>query len=474
MAPSNKPKSKPKQASKTRARKNKSGRNRPSKNPTATKPPCYLLDLPNEIFYHVLEQLTEEDKWNPTTLSSLCQTCKVALDLSQYDELDVVLENKKARKHFVQNLILAPAKNIKSLADAQVLLSLVSRFPGLKYLRVNLVECGSLAPHHWMDLLEYEMDNSAFSELRDCDLTLWHDKSYTPPLVDLLSAPQLVNLRLCGVDLRDFTAESIDNHSTCLADLVLADCQVEERSLSEFLAKPHGLKSILISGLTYDFSQTTYGHRAVEVEASTIQLVLRVLSREQQGLTELAIFFAEARLLEWEDRKGIVDFGQFKNLVEISVYGRRLRIPNAIWKPKNAFDRLPDTLERMMVDVESAGIDVSGLADAILGTELPGKGFPASLQELDFLAEQNHQRPFNKTDQETEDKMISGIARFMTNSDLNCLTYTQQHWHRGRFAARHELGWLRRLSATRKTVAEEGKASSSNATSYELEDETWE
>ncbi len=478
MAGAKKTQSRKTQPRKTKVRKNTLKKE--SSEDEAENQPRRLFDLPNEVICNVIEKLVEGQKWKGSTLSKLRQTCKQALylvdpywckfiridDVSQYEALELVFQTKKARCDFVENLDITPRDHIRSASDQQGLLSYISRFPKMKDLRIHFEQFSNLMPTQWIGYLEYEFYAGTFSELRQCHLDLSNGRSHRLPLGDLLLAPKLTSLRLRGVNLCHSEEWSIDDRSTSLTSLSLIQCSINEWSLSRMLSKPRTLTALFFAAVTLENSQPI---PSTEEEARSIQLMLRVLARVQPEVKKLIICFREAMLLEWDDRKGFFDFCQLESLTELSLVGQASENATLSWKPKNAFDKLPSSLEHMIIEGLNGGFDLDGLATDILNRGHNTGGLPQPPRKLSIFVDADHHRPFTETDQALEDKLKSGIHRLMTEWTLDALDYTQDHFHYSQNPPSYP-DCVRLVVARRQVTTEAPGRSMTKSEGYDLED----
>ena len=152
----------------------------------------------------------------------------------------------------------------------------------------------------------------------------------------------------------------------------------------------------------------------------------------------MSISFKDAMLLERDDPQGPFDFSQLESLKELELIGGWAGINSTItsdddevqmWKPKNAFGKLPSNLDHLYFESQVDGFDLDGLASYILDGEHTGQRLLKSPQQLGILVDFDHHRPFNKAEQALEDKLKNGIHRLMTEWTLETLCYTQDHEH---------------------------------------------
>ena len=470
-----------------------------------------LLDLPNEVLGLAMDELAKE-QWNGKALSNFRQTCTKAFVLaepawcrciqishtSQIDKLRSVLKTNKHRKNLVENLVIDVEEFDKSGDDSgsleKRLIRSISLFPNLKYLKADMYCFRSWTPDYWLRILDSALQATVFAELRECYLGLWDSKygerkRQLEQLVRLLQAPKLTSLTLVAADLREFDPSSIPTHSTALKRLRLSSCTIHEDSASDFICKPRALESFQCDRLAIGWQYLPpelpgQGPWRFQPKFGVTQLFLEVLAREQPHLTSLKISRTYLVLLGTVELKYGFDFSKLRYLKELSLCGcrpsSRENRTDFWWCPLDYFTKLPPVIERIELSIDRGGVNLHELADALLGPEAPIEGLPVSLRQLDFIVGQDHELPFNKEDQEKDNRLHQEIARIMTGLPLSQLTYTQRHPDPPKYRKDDNrfVEWCcytyRKLVATRKHSTDENDTPGSRNRVYDLKVVTWE
>ncbi len=434
-----------------------------------------LLDLPNEILGLIFNDLTYE-QWNGTSLSSFRQTCQKAYDVaspawlrrirlsrpSPANKLKLVLDANEMRMNHVQSLCIEPETFATSVTNGELMLGLISRLPNLRHLNITDGRLALRRLEQFCSILNRELLANAFTELRECELYLGLHNSRTRfPLQTqhLFKAPKLVRLSLDSVDLRVFDGQTIPERSTALRTLKLSCCTIDEASLFAIFRKPQALESFEFYALERSDFYTPYQKE----ERCVMQLVLPLLAREAPCLSALKLLFSCGNNVQEMHYEDIFDFSQMKTLKNLAVGADcflTARGDTHMWCPINIFHKLPDALESINIRAKHCGeVDMYKLSKALLDCRNAGHSLPGSLRQVNIAVDKTHMRPFDKDDQQKDDRLRAGIECFLKELSLPELIYTQidrdSFYTWGTMVGRTCLHLFRKMTAKRGITADE-------------------
>ena len=427
-----------------------------------------LLSLPNELLSLVFDILAENGTWDRKDVLNLGFTFDRLFQLSepardQYYQISTAFDTDSVthplnvqatnRASYVENLSVVSGRG--SAPDS------VSRAPGMPRLLSRLLKLRTLCittdlredpdltrAMVWRNTLQHQLDTTTFSELKDCSLSLEDILWETPPLniTVLLQAPKLAKLSLNRVDLH---ADLMPEHFTPLRAIRLIDCWVGPESLSAIFGSPRQLETSDLAANGRSMLQLVPASISVELER--LQRYISIVANKQPALRTLRVIFSSIPVDIVESFGETLDFTGLKNLKELCFRTFDTSDTALPWIPIMPFDKLPD-LER--IEFSTAGpIELDKLAMALLADWFTGTGLSKSLRQLDFITREDHQRPFNRDEQQLDVRLLRGIGFFVVLLKVPSLTYTQEG-----------ANSRRTLSAVRDVNSEEG--------AYVLEDVT--